>query len=315
MLRNALGCAALAALAVSCAAPSTARVESASQTATQTGAQTVPAAATSSSRISKILVIPEENRSYRDVIGTADAPYLNGLARRYGLATNYVAGDPASYHSLASYLMMTGGSTGVGVNGSDCSPTQCPQPGDNIFHQLQVAGKRWGVYAESMPRPCDKTAVSGAYAARHTAAPYYTDLAKTCAANDVPVGSRTGGALASDIAAGRLPDYSMAVPNLDNDMHDGSVARGDRWLSSWVPKILRGADYRAGRLAIVITWDEGGSSDNSIATIVISPNTQHVRSGVRYTHYSLLRTSEEVLGLPLLGRAHGATSMRRAFHL
>lgn len=274
-----------------------------------------PAAAAADTQITKILVIPEENHSYNQIIGAKDAPFITALSRTYGLATHYVAGDPASYHSLPSYLMMTEGTTGVGVHGSDCSPADCPQPGDNLFHQAQVAGKRWGIYAESMPKPCDKSAVVGAYAARHAPAPYYSDLGTTCAANDVPMGSSAGGALSTDIAGGRLPNYAMAVPNLNNDMHDGTVGQGDRWLSAWLPKILRGADYRTGRLAVVLTWDEGGGGDNHIATIVIAPRAQQVTSAVRYTHYSLLRTCEEILHLPLLGAARNATSMRAAFHL
>jgi hypothetical protein len=41
------------------------------------------------------------------------------------------------------------------------------------------------------------------------------------------------------------------------------------------------------------------------------PGTQ---SATRFNHYSLLRTAEEMLGLPnYLGGAAGATSMRSAF--
>jgi hypothetical protein len=38
-------------------------------------------------------------------------------------------------------------------------------------------------------------------------------------------------------------------------------------------------------------------------------------SATAFSHYSLLRTTEEMLGLPRLGKASTATSMRSAFHL
>jgi hypothetical protein len=41
------------------------------------------------------------------------------------------------------------------------------------------------------------------------------------------------------------------------------------------------------------------------------------RSGVLFNHYSLLKTTEQLLNLPLLGHANDstATSMKNAFHL
>jgi hypothetical protein len=45
---------------------------------------------------------------------------------------------------------------------------------------------------------------------------------------------------------------------------------------------------------------------------VISPST---RPATLFNHYSLLRTAEQLPGLPLLGRAAGYLSMVAAFHL
>ena len=73
--------------------------------------------------------------------------------------------------------------------------------------------------------------------------------------------------------------------------------------------ILAGPDYRAGRLAVVITWDEGSSSSNHIPTIVISPHTKQLSSDREFTHCSLLRTTEEILGVSRLGCAADAPSM------
>jgi hypothetical protein len=50
--------------------------------------------------------------------------------------------------------------------------------------------------------------------------------------------------------------------------------------------------------------------------IVISPTTPAgTVVSQSFDHYSLLRTTEELLGLPLLDRASSAASMRAPFHL
>jgi hypothetical protein len=100
-------------------------------------------------------------------------------------------------------------------------------------------------------------------------------------------------------------------------MHDCSVSTGDRWLQNFIPKLTSTTDYQAGRTVVVITWDEDdGSSGNHVATLVLNP---YVPAGLRistaFNHYSLLRTTEELLGAGPLGNASGAASMRVAFHL
>jgi len=50
---------------------------------------------------------------------------------------------------------------------------------------------------------------------------------------------------------------------------------------------------------------------------VVSPSTpQGTRSATLFNHYSLLRTTEEMLGISsILGRARSERSMRAAFNL
>jgi hypothetical protein len=110
----------------------------------------------------------------------------------------------------------------------------------------------------------------------------------------------------------------LGHPNLCHDIHDCPVETGDRWLASWVPRKTASRTYRAGHAVLFITWDENdGSSGNQVATVVVSPSTtQGTKSGLPFTHYSLLRTTEELLGLPRrLGLASRAAGMRSAFNL
>ncbi len=304
----ALGTVALSALSVGAVTAATAGGRT-GLSASPPKASAPRAGAVAGSGYKHLIVIPEENHSYAEIVGSPAAPYFSSLASSYGLATNYTAGVPTADYSLASYLLMTEGTAGTNANGSDCAPTECPQPGDNIFHQASVAGIGWHGYAESMPTNCDRSGSAGLYAARHLPAPYFTDLTD-CPTNDTGLDP-----LPADLTNGLPAAYNMVTPNLDNDMHDGSVQRGDAWLKAWVPRMMAGKDYRAGDLAIIITWDEGSAASNQVATVVISPTSMHIRDATAYTHASLLRTAEDLLGLPPLGAAATATSMAAGFRL
>ena len=259
-----------------------------------------------------------ENHSYDTIIGSPQAPYLNSLAAECGLATNY---HNITHKSLANYV---GATSGLGYSAlarftGDCSPLPgCVTSAPSIFGQ----GETWRAYQESMPSNCD-TKNSGEYAVHHNPPPYFTTLAG-CGTSDVPYTR-----LARDLADGTLPAFSFITPNLLDDMHTGTIAEGDKWLAANLPAILDSHEYTGGSTAVFITWDEGhhgtvgekcatNTTDESchIATIVISPSTKPgTRAATLFNHYSLLRTAEQLLGLPLLGKAAGYPAMVAAFHL
>ena len=168
------------------------------------------------------------------------------------------------------------------------------------------------------PRPGSPAARPATYAKKHNPAAYYTKLAGAYAENAVPLGTPTTGALISDLRANRLPRYSFITPDLCHDEHDCSISVGDAWLARWVPKILASLVYKAGGTALFITYDEGSGSDNRVYTVVASPTTRKgTVSHAAFTHYSLLKTQESLLGLRCLGHAcdAGTASMRTAFGL
>lgn len=262
--------------------------------------------ASSPSRWDHVIWIWMENHSYGQVVGYSGAPYENSLISKCGLATNY---HGVTHPSLPNYMAATGGST-AGIT-SDCSPSECDSTGSSIFEQVST----WRSYEESMPTNCAQS-TSGQYAPKHNPAAYYTRIRTECANWDVPFGTPSSGRFVADLDAGRLPVFSFITPNLCNDTHDCSIPTGDDWLRSVVGRITGSTTYREGRTAVFITWDEGYDSANHVATIVVAP-TVHPgrRSSTSYDHYSLLRTAEEMLRVPLLGNAQYAASMRSAFGL
>jgi phosphatidylinositol-3-phosphatase len=242
--------------------------------------------------IQHVVWILMENKDYSSVVGPGPAPYINGLARRYGLATNYSA---ISHPSLPNYIALTSGSD-QGIS-DDSDPSSHRLNVSSIFSQLPGGASR--SLEQGMPSHCAK-GDSGDYAVRHDPETYYTNLGQECSRYDVPFGAKP------DLSA----RFTFVTPNLINDMHDGSIGDGDRFLRSYVPALMATPEYRSRNTVIFITWDENeGGGGNQVPCIVISPFTHGVRDGTHYTHYSLLRTTEALLGLPPLGNARSASSM------
>ncbi|MDP9344309.1 MAG: alkaline phosphatase family protein, partial [Actinomycetota bacterium] len=237
-----------------------------------------------------------ENTGYTSIVGAPAAPYLNALAGKCGLATSFFA---ETHPSLPNYIAMTSGSP-QGIT-DDADPSAHRLSVASIFSQL---GADWRSPQESMPGNC-ATKSSGLYAVKHNPAAYYTNVA--CAAQDVPLADPP------DVSA----RFTFVTPNLCDDMHDCSVAKGDAWLAGWLPKVLDSPQYQAGTTAVFITWDEDDRSQgNHVATFVIAPSIPPgTTSATTFSHYSMLRTTEELLGLPALGGATTAASMRAEFHL
>ena len=267
---------------------------------------TASTSACSSPGYQHVVWVVMENQPYSQIIGNlTSAPYINQLAQTYGSATQMFA---ESHPSLPNYIAMTSGST-QGIT-DDSGPSSHPLNVANIFTQTGLNGR---VLEESMPSNCDKSD-SGNYAVRHDPAVYYTNYAQ-CGTQVVPLGSTP------DLSAA----FTFITPNLCHDLHSNScsgssnvILQGDQWLQTFVPSLLATPQYLAGNTVIFITWDEDNTCsgcNNHVPTIVISPTSTAIQSGTTFNHYSMLRTTEEILGLPLIGNASTATSMRSAFHL
>jgi phosphatidylinositol-3-phosphatase len=322
-MRKMLAAGALGALGLLAATGYTSQVALASPGTTATTASASHPCGTMSKpgTIKHVIWIWLENHSYNAILGSSQAPYFNTLAKDCGLATNY---HNVTHPSLPNYIAATSGLSYSSIQKflSDCSPSSsCDTSAKSIFGQ----GETWKSYEESMPSACDHSN-SGNYAVRHNPAVYYTTLSG-CSSGDVAYSH-----LASDLAHNQLPAFSFITPNLIDDMHNGTVADGNSWMSRNLPTILNSAEYKNGSTVIFITFDEGSdvgsyadgehcatnTSDTSchLPTFVISPSTKvGARSGTLFNHYSLLATAEQLLHLSKLGLASSAATMTSAFNL
>jgi hypothetical protein len=246
-------------------------------------------------RFQHVVVVVFENKERSSIAGNPAAPTFAALGRLYATLTGYTG---VAHPSLPNYLALVSGST-QGIT-DDC--TACVVDAPSLADTLAAAHRTWKTYAEGLPSVGSTVASAGRYAKKHDPFVYFRRVLSTPSWLDrvVPFGR-----LAADVRARRLPDYSLVVPDLCNDMHDCSVATGDRWLKANIVPLL-GTAALAGSVVFVV-FDEGTSAQGgggSVAAIAAGPA---VRPGATFAgaanHYSLLRTVEQAWGLPFLGRS------------
>ena len=260
------------------------------------GTTTVPAS-------SHVFLLVEENHSYSSVIGSSSMPYLNGLASKYGLATQYYAN---THPSIGNYFMMTTGAI-ITNNDSMCNTTS----NDNIVRHLLTAGKTWKSYAESLPSVGYTGCGSGAYAKKHNPFAFFSDVANSSSEknNLVPFTQ-----FSKDLANGTLHQFSFIVPNLNDDAHDGTLTQADNWLEANVilPLFKTSMFKTGGDGLLIIVFDESVDSDTAhggghVAAVVIGPK---VKGGSKpttlYQHQSTLKTLMEALGVKTFPGAAGS---------
>jgi acid phosphatase len=297
-------------LAAGCASgpPGPAAPSSAPAPAAPAVSSPVTQAAAAAGGVSKILVIMEENHGTAEVFPSG-MPYLWHLARRYGYAPDWSA---ITHPSLPNYLAIFSGS--AFNDPPDCGPGPgCAYPAPSVFGQALALGKTARSYEESMPVPCDRSD-SGTYAVRHNPWAYVPGETAACRSGDVPAGTPSGGALASAVRAGTLPDVGLITPNLINDAHDGTLVQADAWLRQWVPVIMSGPDWRHGRLAIAIVFDEGDPG-LQVPFVLIAPGLSGAVTRQPLDHYALTRLIDQVIGAPPLRQAAGAPDLAQRLGL
>jgi acid phosphatase len=226
-----------------------------------------------------------ENHSYADVIGSAAAPYINSLAHDGADFTSMFA---ITHPSQPNYVALFSGST------DGVSSDVCPQllTAANLGTQLRAAGLSFTGYSEGLPNIGNQTCSSGRYARKHAPWTNFPALPGTVSVpfTDFPTNFAD------------LPTLAFVIPNLDHDMHDGTIAQGDSWLKSNLASYAAWATTHDSQL--VVTWDEDDhSQNNQIPTLIVGAGIAAQRVGTHLTLYSLLRYLEDRYALPHLGMA------------
>jgi hypothetical protein len=239
-------------------------------------------------RPAHVVVVVEENKSAFQIVGNRrDAPYINGLIDRGALFTN---AHGVTHPSLPNYFALFAGLTNT--NGDGCPARGFADDAPNLASELRAARLSFAGYSEGLP----ETGFSGCWAGR-----YARKHAPWVQFSNIPP--------AENLPFTRLPPYSklptvaFVIPDVQDDMHDGTVAKGDAWLAKQLGPLIAWATTHD--TLIVLTWDEGIDPQNTIPTVFYGAMVRPGRYAERIDHYTVLRTLEDMYGLPHAGRSGG----------
>ena len=261
-----------------------------------------------SSQFGHVFLVVEENHSYSDVIGNSQMPYLNSLAQKYGLATQYFAN---THPSIGNYFMLTTGQ--ILTNDDSFAGTVSV---DDVVKELEAPGKTWKSYAESLPSVGYTGGDVLPYVKHHNPFAYFSEVvnSSTEAANLVPFAQ-----FSSDLSNNTLPNFSFIIPNLLDDAHNGTLQQADLWLQTNIAPLLASSTFQKDGL-LIITFDEAAISDATlggghVATILISAKGKPgFQSTTTYQHPSTLRLILKTLGATTFpGTAATAPDMSEFF--
>jgi len=219
-------------------------------------------------------------------------PYLNSLAAKYGLATQYYADV---HPSIGNYFMLT---TGKIETIDDAFTGTIPLSDDTIVDELVKANKSWRCYAESLPSVGYLGGDVYPYFKHHNPFAYFSDVIGTSQANNIVPFSN----FSSDLSSGILPNFSFIVPNALNDAHDGTLATADQWLSSNIDPLIKSNGFQNGDLLIIV-FDESVITDlqhvgGHVAMLVVGPKAKSgYQSTAFYQHESTLHLVLSTLGV------------------
>jgi len=179
-----------------------------------------------------------------------------------------------------------------------------------------------------------KATATDEYATRHDPFVYFHSIIDDTAVCDSHVVNLS--LLPHDLAsAADTPNYVFITPDLCDDGHDspcangqpGGLAQADEFLRQWVPQITSSPAFTQQRGLLIITFDEAATSDTSaccgeipgpgspepgvngpgggdVGAVLLSPCiAPGTVSTVAYNHYTMLRSVEDIFGLPHLGYA------------
>jgi len=236
-----------------------------------------------------VVLVMMENHNYNEIIGNSSAPYINNtLAAQGALMTNSFA---IEHPSEPNYLDIFSGDN-QGVVDDTFPPPGAPYTTPDLGGELIKAGFTFGGFSEDMPSVGYTGEFFDNYAGKHNP---MVDFADVPASDNMPY----AGFFPTDFT--KLPTFSFVVPNLIDDMHDGTVSDGDTWLKNNIEPYRQWAQTHNSLL--IVTFDEDDNGNNQIATMFDGQMVKPGQYGEYLDHFGVLRTIEDMYGLPYAGPA------------
>ncbi len=239
-----------------------------------------------------VVIVIMENHSYGNIVGSSAAPNINALMSDTD-ATTFSSSYAIEHPSQPNYLdLFSGNHQGMTT---DNVPTNYPFTTANLARELLDSNLTYTTYSEDLPSVGFDGATSGNYARKHNPAANWvgTGTNQILSTTNQPF-------TAFPTNYANLPTVSIVVPNLNNDMHNGTgngpITLGDTWYQTNVRPYLLWAETHNSLL--ILTWDEDDlSSSNLILTVFGGQMVKRGTDTSTINHFSVLRTVEDMYKL------------------
>ncbi|MGI8736553.1 MAG: alkaline phosphatase family protein [Candidatus Eremiobacter antarcticus] len=248
-----------------------------------------------------VIIIVEENHSRSGIIGNREAPYMNEMAARGAVFTQSYA---ITHPSAPNYSALFSGETNT--NGDGCPAAGIDKTAPNLGSELIAVHYTFVGYSETMPRAgyegCGYGFGHASYARKHNP---WVNFSNVPPESNQPLDALP--------PYERLPTVSFIVPNQAHDMHSSSIEDADDWLRARMKPLIDWAMTH--NSLVILTWDEDDRGENNrIPTILLGPMVKPGTYGIRIDHYSVLRTIEDMYGLPHAGHSSEARTITECWH-
>lgn len=251
-----------------------------------------------------VLIVVMENHSNTSIIGSTNAPYINSLINGTSCA-NFTQSFGLTHPSQPNYIMLFSGSD-QGVT-NDADPTTFPFTTPNLGASLLANSFTFTGYSEDLPSVGFNGSTSGNYARKHSPWINWQDAPT----NGIPsINNQPFTSFPTDFST--LPTVSFVIPSLIHDMHNplilpSAIVNGDAWLQTNLDAYAQWA--KTHNSLLILTFDEDGgfniggvsTTSNQIMTIFVGEKVLQGNYAETITHYTILRTLEDMYGLPYAG--------------
>jgi hypothetical protein len=235
-----------------------------------------------------------ENRDIGEITAQT-APFFTSFAADNANFTNYFG---VEHPSQPNYL---DGFSGSNQSITDDAHHSVATVGiDNLGRQMSAKGLSWRLYAQDYPGGCsdvdtsdggvDGPGAAGQYVRKHNPAITFESIRNNPAecANIQPLANFDP-----------TVNFAFVVPNMINDMHDGTTAQGDAFLQAFVPLVTASPDYE--HTLLIVTFDESDAvplpAGGHVYTAAMAPWLHNVTITPTYNHFNLLSTTERIFSL------------------
>lgn len=245
-----------------------------------------------------LVIVFLENHAQSKILGSPAAPYINKLLTTGALFNNSFG---LTHPSQPNYIMFFSGAN-QGITNDDM-PKKIPFTTPNLASSLLAKGLTFTGYSEGLPSVGFNGEKSGSYVRRHAPWTNWQDSSQ----NNIPANlNQPFSSFPTNYSS--LPTVSFVIPNLDNDMHDGTITDSDNWLKKNMDGYIQWANKN--NSLVILTFDEDDKfHGNQIATIFSGQMVKQGQYNEKIDHYNVLRTVEDMYGLPYIGASATSTSI------